>query len=86
MYKRQLYPLYGLLHAVGLTSNMVGMALLHTGGQAANIFMVSGFVRSVPTVSYTHLDVYKRQSQCCARCSLWIPFGCPDTLQKGVDL
>lgn len=43
-----LYPLYGLLHAVGLTSNMVGLALLLTGGQAANIFMVSGFVRSVP--------------------------------------
>ena len=39
---------YGLLHAVGLTSNMVGLALLLTGGQAANIFMVSGFVRSVP--------------------------------------
>ncbi len=31
-----LYPLYGLLHAVGLTSNM------------AHLFMVSGFVRSVP--------------------------------------
>ena len=43
-----LYPLYGLLHAVGLTSNMVVLALLLTGGQAANIFMVSGFVRSVP--------------------------------------
>lgn len=43
-----LYPLYSLLHALGLTSNMVGLALLLTGGQAANIFMVSGFVRSVP--------------------------------------
>ena len=28
-----LYPLYGLLHAVGLTSNMVGLALLLTGGR-----------------------------------------------------
>lgn len=43
-----LYPLYNLLHSLGLTSNMVGLALLLTGGQAANIFMVSGFVRSVP--------------------------------------
>lgn len=43
-----LYPLYSLLHALGLTSSMVGLALLLTGGQAANIFMVSGFVRSVP--------------------------------------
>ena len=29
-------------------ADMVGLALLLTGGQAANIFMVSGFVRSVP--------------------------------------
>lgn len=43
-----LYPLYSLLHKLGLTSNMVGLAPLLTGGQAANIFMVSGFVRSVP--------------------------------------
>ena len=43
-----LYPLYNLLHALGLTSSMVGLALLLTGGQAANIFMISGFVRNVP--------------------------------------
>lgn len=43
-----LYPLYNLLHKLGLTNSMVGLALLLTGGQAANIFMVSGFVRSVP--------------------------------------
>lgn len=43
-----LYPLYSLLHSVGLTNNMVGLALLLTGGQAANIFMIAGFVRSVP--------------------------------------
>jgi len=43
-----LYPLYNMLHALGLTSNMVGLALLLTGGQAANIFMVSGFIRNVP--------------------------------------
>ena len=43
-----LYPLYSLLNSIGLTSNMIGLALILTGGQAANIFMVSGFVRSVP--------------------------------------
>ena len=43
-----LYPLYNLLHALGLTSSMVGLALLLTGGQASNIFMISGFVRNVP--------------------------------------
>lgn len=43
-----LYPLYSLLNAIGLTGNMSGLALLLTGGQAANIFMISGFVRGVP--------------------------------------
>lgn len=43
-----LYPTYNLLHALGLTNSMVGLALLLTGGQAANIFMISGFIRNVP--------------------------------------
>ena len=43
-----LYPLYKLLNAVGLTKNMAGLALLLTGGQVANVFMISGFVRGVP--------------------------------------
>lgn len=43
-----LYPLYNLLSALHLTGSMVGLALLLTGGQAANIFMISGFVRGVP--------------------------------------
>lgn len=43
-----LYPLYKLLNSVGLTKNMTGLALLLTGGQVANVFMISGFVRSVP--------------------------------------
>lgn len=43
-----LYPEYRLLNALGLTGNMSGLALLLTGGQAANIFMISGFVRGVP--------------------------------------
>lgn len=43
-----LYPLFRLLSALRLTGNMIGLALLLTGGQAANIFMVSGFVRAIP--------------------------------------
>ena len=33
-----LYPLYTLMSRLGLTKNMVGLALMLTGGQAANIF------------------------------------------------
>ena len=37
-----LYPLYSLMTKLGLTNNMVGLALVLTGGQAANIFMTQG--------------------------------------------
>lgn len=43
-----LYPIYNLLHSLGLTDSMVGLALYLTGGQAANIFMISGFIKNVP--------------------------------------
>lgn len=43
-----LYPLYTLMSRLGLTKNMVGLALMLTGGQAANIFMISGFINGVP--------------------------------------
>ena len=43
-----LYPLYKLLNRLGLTDHMLGLALLLTGGQVANVFMISGFVRNVP--------------------------------------
>lgn len=43
-----LYPIYRLLSAVGLNRNMIGLALLLTGGQASNIFLISGFVKSIP--------------------------------------
>lgn len=43
-----LYPLYKLLNRVGMTGNIGGLALLLTGGQVSNIFMISGFVRNVP--------------------------------------
>lgn len=43
-----LYPLYKLLNGLGLTSNLMGLALILTGGQVSNIFLISGFARSVP--------------------------------------
>ena len=42
------YPTYKLMDRIGLTGNLVGLALVLTGGQASNIFLVRGFVRSVP--------------------------------------
>lgn len=43
-----LYPLYSLFNKMGLTKNLMGMILIMTGGQASNVFLVSGFVKSVP--------------------------------------
>lgn len=43
-----LYPLYVLFSRVGLTQSVIGMALVMTGGQAANVFLINGFIRSVP--------------------------------------
>lgn len=43
-----LYPLFVLLNYIGLTRNLVGMALVMTGGQAANVFLINGFIKSVP--------------------------------------
>ena len=43
-----LYPLYKLLNSWGLTSNLMALALILTGGQVSNIFLIAGFARSVP--------------------------------------
>lgn len=43
-----LLPLYMLLKSVGLTGNLMGMALVITGGQAANVFLVMGFLKGIP--------------------------------------
>ena len=43
-----LYPLYKLLNSWGLSSNLMGLALILTGGQVSNIFLIAGFARSVP--------------------------------------
>lgn len=43
-----LYPQYMLMQSLGLTGNLLGLALVLTGGQASNIFLVMGFIKSVP--------------------------------------
>lgn len=43
-----LYPQYMLMREVGLTGNLLGLALVLTGGQASNIFLTMGFIQSVP--------------------------------------
>jgi ABC-type glycerol-3-phosphate transport system permease component len=43
-----LYPVYMLLNSIGLAKNLFGLALVMTGGQAANVFLISGFVKSIP--------------------------------------
>jgi len=43
-----LYPIYALFNMIGLTKNLFGMALVMTGGQASNVFLITGFVKSIP--------------------------------------
>lgn len=43
-----LYPLYMLFRPLGWTDNLTAMTLVMTGGQAANVFLINGFVKSVP--------------------------------------
>ena len=43
-----IYPLFMLFKGFGMTQNLSAMTLVMTGGQAANVFLVSGFIKSVP--------------------------------------
>jgi raffinose/stachyose/melibiose transport system permease protein len=43
-----LYPQYKLMHALGLTGNLVGLALVLTGGQGTNIFLTMGYIKTLP--------------------------------------
>lgn len=43
-----LYPIYIMLKSVGLAKNLLGMALVMTGGQSANVFLITGFVKGIP--------------------------------------
>ena len=42
---------------------VIGVAELTRQGQE----IIAGNFRALETVSYTHLDVYKRQEQCCGK-------------------
>lgn len=43
-----LLPLYMLLKSIGLTKSFIGMSLVMTGGQAANVFLVMGYIKGIP--------------------------------------
>ena len=43
-----IYPVYILMNDIHMTNNLFGLALVITGGQAANIFLVRGFINTVP--------------------------------------
>lgn len=43
-----LYPQFKLMHSLGLTGSLVGLALVLTGGQGANIFLIMGFIKTLP--------------------------------------
>ncbi|TBL80569.1 carbohydrate ABC transporter permease [Paenibacillus thalictri] len=43
-----LYPQYILMYQLGLTGNLLGLAIVLTGGQAANVFLIMGFTKSIP--------------------------------------
>ena len=43
-----IYPVYILMNNLRMTNNLFGLALVITGGQAANIFLVRGFINTVP--------------------------------------
>ena len=43
-----LFPIYNLMDSLGLTSTLIGLALVLTGGQSSNIVLVRGFVNNLP--------------------------------------
>ncbi len=43
-----LYPIYELLQGLKINKSLVGLVIALTGGQAANVFLVMGFTRSIP--------------------------------------
>ncbi len=43
-----LYPIYSMLMKLGLNKSVAGLVLALVGGQAANVMLVSGFVKNVP--------------------------------------
>lgn len=43
-----LMPLFQLFKSLHLTDSVLGMAFAMTGGQAANVFLIMGFVKTIP--------------------------------------
>jgi raffinose/stachyose/melibiose transport system permease protein len=43
-----LYPIYSMLTALHLNKSIVGLILALVGGQASNVMLVMGFIKSVP--------------------------------------
>lgn len=43
-----LYPIYSLLSAFGLNKSIVGLILVLVGGQASNVMLTMGFIKSIP--------------------------------------
>lgn len=43
-----LYPIYSMLASVGLNKSIWGLILALTGGQATNVLLVMGFIKSIP--------------------------------------
>ena len=43
-----LYPIYGIMRSFNLHKSLLAMILTMTGGQATNVFLVMGFIKSIP--------------------------------------
>lgn len=43
-----IYPIFRLMHSIRLTNSLLGLALVLTGGQAGNIFLVRSFIKTIP--------------------------------------
>lgn len=43
-----LLPLFNLFSSLGMTNNMSAIIIVMTGGQTVNVFLITGFIRTVP--------------------------------------
>lgn len=43
-----LYPIYGIMRFLNLHKSLLALILTMTGGQAANVFLTMGFIKSIP--------------------------------------
>ena len=76
MYKRQEYPLgtdnlgrcilSRMIYGIRPTLGLAVLTMLGTIGLGALMGLLAGYFRGITAVSYTHLDVYKRQACSCS--------------------